>query len=709
MILDPLGQKNPLATGIPARTGHKTPAGPEEGRMAELEEKVSLGSLPLKPGFRERVKTVNVFPQPDDELRLHDGFDSARDIVGLHASEGRTDEPYRFRIDVAYLKSGAELGNLDAYLLVSLGKTGTTNLPDYLPGESQPWNFAVKAYDQKNAMVTDEQGAPQNDALRDLRFNSLDKCIEFSLDKDVLRKRGWKDGEPLSLQAFTARDNISEVTDSLDADGAKPWEKKGVLTYSLSTDHAKTAPLDSSPWKKDIVYFVLTDRFSDGDGGNNTDVDKGNLKSFHGGDLEGIINNLDYVKNLGVSTIWISPAMKNQTTFVDSQGYHGYWPVDFYQVEPRQGDLKKMKELVSSAHEKGLKVILDLPLNQVAWDHPWAKDPNKQSWLHHFGDVKDWNDPWQLENGNLYGLPDLAQENPEVSRYLIDMSKWWIDNTGIDGFRLDAVKHVPHSFWKQFNQEIREHAGPGFMLVGEDMDGRPAHLASYQKDGMSSLFDVPLYFTIRDCFARDGSMRNLANRLSEADRVYENPDAMSVFLDNHDTSRFLTEAGGNKEKLKLALAFMMTTNRIPTVYYGTETGMDGRLEQAGQCGPENRKDMEWDRNPDIQSYFRKLTSIRNENAPIQRGANLEMWQDDQVYAFDRKYLNDEVIVALNNGSQGSYRSIPLRAESEIKNGARLENLLKPGDEVIIRDGRLEVNMDPREAKIYVLKGKQTRA
>ncbi|MFH0801889.1 MAG: alpha-amylase family glycosyl hydrolase [bacterium] len=703
MILDPLGQKTSLAPGTPLKAESPPRTQPGEEQKPLPEEKVTLGAAPLQSTYRERLKAVNVYTSPEDELRLHDGFDSARDIVGLHASEGKPDEPYRFRIDVAYLKSGAELGNLDAYLLVSAGKPGSSKLPDSLPGESQPWNIAVKAYDQKNYAVTDEQGALRNNALRDLKFNSLDKCIEFSLDKEVLRNRGWKDGEALSLQAFTTKDKIGQVTDSLDSPASKPWEKKDSLTYSLSTGQDKNQPVQGSPWKKDIVYFVLTDRFADGDKTNNMDVNKQDPRSYHGGDLEGIIKNLDYVKGLGASTIWISPTMKNQTTFIDSQGYHGYWPVDQYQMDPHQGDMNKMKELVSKAHEKGLKVILDLPLNHVAWDHPWAKDPAKQNWLHHIGDIKDWNDPWQVENGNMYGLPDLAQENPEVSKYLIDMSKSWIDNTGIDGFRLDAVKHVPHSFWKQFDQAIREHAGPGFMLVGEDMDGRPSHLASYQKDGMSSLFDVPLYFTIKDCFAYDGSMRNLANRLSEADRVYENPDAMSVFLDNHDTARFLTDAGGNKDKLRLALAFMMTTNRIPTVYYGTEAGMEGRLEQAGQCGPENRKDMEWDKNPDLLRYFQKLTSIRNEQAPLQRGANLEMWQDDQVYAYDRKYLNDEVIVALNNGNQGSSRSIPLRAESEIKNGTTLENLLRPGDEVVVQNGRINVDMNSREAKIYVVK------
>ena len=179
------------------------------------------------------------------------------------------------------------------------------------------------------------------------------------------------------------------------------------------------------------------------------------LKTFQGGDLKGVIKKLDYLSELGVSIIWLSPFFDNSDTdYVGWWPYHGYHPIDFYKVDEHFGTIEDMKELVSSAHNKNIKVIFDLPFNQTAADHPWLSDSTRQGWYHTDPngnpiEITDWFDQNQIEMGELHGLPDLAQENEEVYIYLLEMSKYWIDETGCDGFRLDAVKHIPKSFWSR--------------------------------------------------------------------------------------------------------------------------------------------------------------------------------------------------------------------------------------------------------------------
>jgi len=700
-----------------------TPKNIESKDTSEKKPKTggNITTLSMFEGEGVMARTANYSTGINDQYLLKDGFDTSRDITSITASEGRPSEPYRFTVKFNDLQPGAEVGNLDLYLLLSLGQGGKLNLPDGIPGMTeQPWNLSVGAYDNNNFNVYDEHGTLDKSVLKDLKFDSASDSVSFGLDKSVMRQKGWKDGEPVSLQSFTAKDFLKKVIDSIDEPSRKPWDNNNTLSNVMNTElnYMPTPSPSQSPsapqyipqyiqsetgvnWGSDSIYFVLTDRFQDGDMSNNFNVDKKDLTKYHGGDLQGVIDKLDYIKDLGMKTVWITPTMANQDLFIDSAGYHGYWPVDFFKMDKHLGDMDKFKELVAKAHEKGMKIVLDIPLNHIAWEHPWKNDPSKQSWLHHNGDVQDWKDQWQVENCSMYGLPDLAQENPEVSKALIDMAKWWIDQTGIDGFRLDAVKHVPLSFWSQFSKEIHAHAGKDFLLVGECFDGNPEKLNSYQKNDMNSLFDLPLFFTEINVFGHDGSMRDLANQVANLNRTYQNPDMMSAIIDNHDTKRFLTEAGGDKNKLKLALSFIMTVNRIPTIYYGTEVGMSGDVEQLGVRGPENRKDMEWDKDPDMLNYFKQISSIRNNNVALTKGAMMEMWQDDKIYSYSRMHPEQEAIVVLNNAYDTQQRDIPLRAESKIKDGTVLKDLMS-GERVTVRGGKIHIQPGGKKAQIFVV-------
>ncbi len=637
-----------------------------------------------------------------DNYLLNDGFDKSRDITQVMAKEGKPSDPYTFTVKMKELNADAQNGHLDLYLLLNLGtEKGKLSLPDDIPGSTaSPWNVALCGYDDKNFQVYDEKGVLDKGLLKSLKFNPSSSSVEFSVDKSVLRDKGWKDGEPLQLQPFSTKDFAKKVTDSLDMPGGKQWDN-GKLSAFLDTlkeqgfDPNTPRPVDK--WRNDIIYFLMTDRFADGDKTNNMDVNKDHPKMYHGGDLQGVIDNLDYIKDTGATAIWITPPMKNQTEFFDTQGYHGYWPLDFYDTDKHVGSMEKFDELIDKAHSKGMKIVLDIPLNHVAWEHELYKDGKHDDWFHHIGDIKDFDDPYQAENGSLFGLPDLAQEKPEVYDYLLKASKFWVDK-GIDGFRLDAVKNVGKDFWNKFSHEIHDYAGDDFYLVGECFDGEPNKLNQYQHNDMDGLFDYPLHFTMVDTFAKDGSMRNLANRLAECDSKYDHPETMSVFLDNHDTPRFLHEANGDKNKLKIALAFAMTTNRIPTIYYGTEVAMDGGCDIMGDI--QNRNDMEWNKDPEMLSYYKTLTSARQNNEALRTGRQLEMWQDDKVLAYGRISENQEAVVVLNNGYEKAERDIPIHADSSIKDGTVLKDAIT-GEKVVVKDGKIHASIDPKRAGIFI--------
>jgi alpha-amylase len=203
----------------------------------------------------------------------------------------------------------------------------------------------------------------------------------------------------------------------------------------------------SEPGRMKPFILSWSTRFNNMDPSNDYDVNVNDPKGYFDGDLKGVTAKLDYTKEMGFTAIWLTPIFKNEPG-----GYHGYWIQDFYKVDPHFGTMEDLKTLVKEAHKRGMKVILDFVANHTGYHHPWLSDPTKKDWFHEKKEIFDWSDQKQVENGWVYGLPDLAQENPEVKRYLIDAAKWWIKQTDIDGYRLDTVRHVPKSFCQEFSQ-----------------------------------------------------------------------------------------------------------------------------------------------------------------------------------------------------------------------------------------------------------------
>lgn len=390
---------------------------------------------------------------------------------------------------------------------------------------------------------------------------------------------------------------------------------------------------------KDLIYFVMTDRFYDGNIENNSfpDVNKKSPKSFHGGDLKGVTQKLDYIKSLGATAIWLTPVFKNEY-----KGYHGYWITDFYQVDPHLGSLDDLKELVKEAHKRDIKVVLDYVVNHTGYKTSWLKDKNKKDWFNPKKKITNWNDQNQIEKGWIFGLPDLNQDNPEVKKYFIDNALWWIKETNIDGFRLDTVKHVPKSFWSEFSSAIKEKY-PNFFLLGEVWSENPRYLEQYHQVGIDSLTNYPLYKGIRKTFTRFGKANSLVNAI-KAQKAFSNPYINGIFVDNHDNKRLITASAeyGN-EYLKQALTFIMTYPGIPIIYYGTEIAMEGGND------PDNRRDMEWDvvKNSRMLKYYKDLSSLRSSNDALTVGEFDLLNYDSYFLSYRRKLDNKEFLIIYN--------------------------------------------------------------
>lgn len=455
-------------------------------------------------------------------------------------------------------------------------------------------------------------------------------------------------------------------------------------------------------WRDEVMYFPLTDRFHDGDPANNDSVDLGNPLSFHGGDFAGIKAKLDYIQETGGTTLWLAPVQDNTNLGVigtyQSAGYHGYWIRDHYGVEEHQGSLAEVKELVREAKDRGMRVVLDTVLNHVAPDHPWTQDPAKKEWFHNQGGIDDYNNQEQVEQRDLGGLPDLNQENPEVYSYLLENTAHWVRELGADGVRLDAVKHISKDFWSKFVPDLKEKLhDPDLFVLGEVLHGDVGYVAAYQKAGIDHVFDIPMYYSMRDVFGNDVSCKELARRFAD-DHKYADPNKLVTLIDNHDFPRFMSTSVGDEnersQRLQLAMSLLMTMRGTPSLYYGTETAMEGGGD------PDNRRMMDFERHPEVREHFQKLADIRQDHEALRRGQQLEMWVDDKVYGFSRRLPDTEVLSFINNDSVASTREIPLREGSPLRDGQKLKDALS-GREFEVKNGRVQVEIAPRSALILV--------
>lgn len=454
----------------------------------------------------------------------------------------------------------------------------------------------------------------------------------------------------------------------------------------------------------DVLYMLMPDRFASGrnitkpmKGLNPYVVDRSKPSLRHGGDLEGVRQHLDYFNQLGVTALWFTPVLENNLPDMNSQSsYHGYATTNYYRVDPRFGTNEDYARLVAEAHAKGLKVVMDMIFNHCGYDHPWVKDMPSKDWF---------NTPEWMKKGDSYylqtsykltpvldpyaskvdkretvdgwfvrSMPDLNQKNPHVMTYLIQNSEWWIETVGIDGIRMDTYPYADRKAMSQWMKILNEEY-PNFNTVGETWVTEPAYTAAWQKD--SKLSKVNSYLkTVMDFSFYDKI--NLAkheetdawwkglNRIYNSlcyDYLYENPSSVMAFIENHDTDRFL-ENGKDTLALKQALALLLTINRIPQLYYGTEVLMNGTKEvtdgnvrcdfPGGFAGDKHNAFTAEGRTKAENAMFNwlsKLLKWRRNNMVITKGKQIQFIPYKGVYVIARQWNNQTILTILNGTSQ----------------------------------------------------------
>ncbi|WP_396215603.1 alpha-amylase family glycosyl hydrolase [Gemmatimonas sp.] len=452
----------------------------------------------------------------------------------------------------------------------------------------------------------------------------------------------------------------------------------------------------------DVVYLLMPDRFANGDSSNDRPakspalLDRHKGRFYHGGDLAGVRKQLPYLKQLGITAIWMNPIYDNNDgvdtlEVYDKQpttGYHGYGATDLYGVDEHLGTIQEFKTLVDEAHAQGIKVILDMVANHTGPYHPWVKDAPTPTWYHGTSAVHPDNtwQTWTLANryandalrrATLDGwfiniLPDFNQDDPEVARYIIQNTLWWVGMSGMDGIRQDTWPYVPVTFWRDWMGAIKKQY-PTLRVVGEVFDGDPAMIRFFEgtktthdevRTGVDYLFDFPLYYPIRDAFIGGKPVKGVAQMLMR-DHLYDRPQALMPFLGLHDVSRFMGEPGATIDGLKLAFTTVLTMRGIPLVYYGDEIAM------AGGADPDNRRDFPggWTtdasnafsasgRTPEQQavwSHVNTLLRTRAAHADLRSGALQQLAVTDQQFV----YARGAVVVAINNDTKPATLALPV--------------------------------------------------
>ena len=549
----------------------------------------------------------------------------------------------------------------------------------------------------------------------------------------------------------------------LNLDGAQPGERTLNFKNGKQTKKVKyeLKAREMSGDKRmgftnaDVLYMLMPDRFADGDPKNNDikglypySIDRTQPSLRHGGDLEGIRQHLDYFKELGVTALWFTPVLENNSP--DSNGsssYHGYATTDYYRVDPRFGTNEEYRRLCDEAHAQGLKVVMDMIFNHCGFEHPWVADMPSHDWLNtpewldarkdktkpevndkylqtsykltpivdpYASDVdfKETVDGWFVPT-----MPDLNQKNPHVIKYLIQNSEWWIETVGIDGIRMDTYPYADAdamALWmKTLNDEY-----PNFNVVGETWVTEPPYTAAWQKDSkiakknsyLNTVMDFSFYDKINQAKREDTDgfttgMNRIYNNFVY-DYLYPNPSSVMAFIENHDTDRFLGN-GKDSTALKQGLAILLTVNRIPQLYYGTEVLMNGTKEKTDGYV---RKDFPGGFPGDTRNAFTvegrtkaenamftwlsRLLHWRQGNDVIIKGSQKQFIPYNGVYVIARQYGGKTVLTVVNGSKKPA--ALAVKRYAEVIGQAVSAKDILTGNTVSIAS---DVKLEPRQTLI----------
>lgn len=448
----------------------------------------------------------------------------------------------------------------------------------------------------------------------------------------------------------------------------------GILALAACAGRAPAVPAPSPvvpkervAWPDAVLYFAIVDRWADGDAGNDAGVDRRATGTFHGGDLAGLTSHLDELSDLGITALWITPVVKNIPGFVTGAGfpdwaYHGYWPDDFTALDARFGTEAELKALVDAAHARGIRVLLDVVYNHAGYGSHYVSDPATRMWLRT-------EDKGTCGSDDLTtcvaGLPDWKTERPEVADFVMLPQLDLARRVGLDGFRLDTVKHVDHPFWDLHRKRTREIA-PDFFLLGEVWGGDAKSLDPwFEPDELDAGFDFSFQGSTLAWVEGRGRTVAFDRYLASRQKVRAG-HLLAHFLSSHDVPGALFQLGGDVGKFELAALLQMTTAGLPVVYYGEEVG------RIGGDWPDNRSDMPWDgrdvlpgkglpRNEELRAFYKKLIAVRAAHPALSRGSHESVASDGDLLVFARRDAErgETVVVAANRGASPATATFPL--------------------------------------------------
>ncbi|HBR93624.1 MAG TPA: hypothetical protein DEA90_05610, partial [Opitutae bacterium] len=572
-----------------------------------------------------------------------------------------------------------------------------------------------------------------------------------SIDAQELRLRSNKKLALIRAEALPERGGVIALDAVLDEDGAVvslQSAPQGVLLRVLAEDVdgkvglpviAYAGKPTQNIWRDDIIYYAFTDRFHDGNRANSKQVDDSEVlpaANYQGGDFQGIEQKLNegYFDALGVNVLWLAPLNQNPdgawqeylAPFRHYTGYHGYWPIDRFGVEARFGGAAALQDLIDAAHGGGMKVLADLVLKHVHVENPIRKERPEL-----FGqlELSDGSRNLRRWNDNPYTtwfepfLPAFDFRNPSTTDFLLEDATYWIDAFQLDGYRLDAVKHIRPDFWWRFRTRMRDtFPEENFYFVGETFQDRQGISDFVGPNMLDGQFDFPLYDVLLPCFAQAQlGFDQLEAALRASEESYGRSVRMSALLGNHDKSRFMAYADGDLPseqypddeeagwaqqivvdhassyaKLKLAMTFLLTIDGVPMIYYGDEIGMTG----AGD--PDNRRRMRFGQDVSaeeaaVQVHFSKLAWARRAHPALYLGSRRLLAAGADHYAYLRKHAGDVALVAFNRSHESQRYVFELAPELT---DAPLNDVLS-GAQVSVRNGRAVFELGPMQSAVFV--------
>jgi glycosidase len=440
---------------------------------------------------------------------------------------------------------------------------------------------------------------------------------------------------------------------------------------------------------EDVIYLLMPDRFANGDPENDsvegmtqTGINRDKMFFRHGGDLQGVLDHLDYFEELGVNALWLNPVLENDQPY---ESYHGYAITDHYRIDRRFGTNELYKELVDACHDRGIKVIMDIIHNHVGDQHWFIRDLPAKDWIHQFDEFTRTTyraptlmDPYAAESDKQqmadgwfdHHMPDLNQEHPRLARYLTQNNIWWVEYSGHDAYRVDTYAYPDQRFMSDWGKALQE-AYPELSIFGETWVHGPAVQAQFTQANdlragynshLPAVTDFQLHYAIQEALTQEQGWTSGAARLYYTlaqDFLYEDPYRNVTFLDNHDLSRFYSVVGEDLQKFTSGLAWLFTVRGIPMIYYGTEIGMKNFTDPDGKV----REDFPggWEEDPvskftdagrtelekTIFNYTAKLIEYRRNTTALQNGKLTQFVPENGLYVFFRHDDTSTVMVVMN--------------------------------------------------------------